>query len=140
MGTFYGFLSQMARNDHRAYVALHEGKPLLGKILAEAPGNDPQAMNKVFDRDEVSKTVMNTGSRFSMLMPWMVIFMAIHMDDLKTLFGDASKDPCAIFARFDFFCRKGCVPDLELIVHNSMYRGQMEPPSCKGGVPLGSEC
>ena len=106
-------MAQMALNDSRAYVALHEGKPFLGKVLAEVPGFDPQALNKVYDRDEVSNTVMTSSSRFNMLLPWMVILMAIHLEDLKTLFGGAAKDPCAIFARFDFFARNGDVPDIE---------------------------
>ena len=113
MGTLYGFFAQMAKNGNRAYVALHEGKPFLSKVLAEVPGFDPQALNKAYDRDEVSNTVMSTSSRFTMHYPWMVIFMAVHLEDLKTLFGDAGKDPCVIFARFDFFARDGAVPDIE---------------------------
>ena len=41
MGTLYGFLPQASRNDQRAFAALHEGKTFLAKVLAEAPGFDP---------------------------------------------------------------------------------------------------
>ena len=113
MGTLYGFFGQMEKNEGRCLVALHEAKPLLGKILAELPGNDPQALNKAYDRDEVSNTVLTAGSRFHMDSPWLVFFLAVHLDDLKLLFGDVTKDTCAIFSRFDFFAQAGMIPELD---------------------------
>lgn len=114
MGTLYGFLSQASRNSQRAFAALHEGKTFLAKTLAEAPGFDPQALNKLYDRDEVSNAVMSVGSRFTMDQPWVVFFLALHLEEVRSLFGGAGadKDSCACFSRFDFFHRAGLVPDL----------------------------
>eukprot|EP00972_Heterocapsa_arctica_P055959 8253613-Heterocapsa_arctica.AAC.1 len=115
MGTLYGFLLQASGNQSRAFAALHEGKTFLAKVLAEAPGFDPQALNKLYDRDEVSNAVMNGASRFTMDKPWVVFFMALHLEEVRALFGgaNAEKDSCACFTRFDFFHRAGLVPDLD---------------------------
>ena len=112
LGTFYGQLMQASQNDGRVAVTLHEGKPFLTKVLSEAPGYDPQALNKCYDRDEVSNTVMSVQSRFSMDFPWVLFFIALHLEDLKAVFGN-DKDPCAVFARFDFFHQAGHIANLE---------------------------
>ena len=83
LGTLYGYLQQAAANDEKAVVALHEAKTFFAKVLAEAPGFDPQALNKLFDRDEVSNTVMSAASKFVMDKPWVVFFVALHLEDLK---------------------------------------------------------
>ena len=113
LGTLYGFLQQASQNEDCAYALLHEGKTFLAKVVAEAPGFDPQALNKLFDRDEVSNSVMTATSRFQMDRPWVVFFMALHLEELKHIFGGAAgKDSCAIFARFDFFHQASLMPDL----------------------------
>ena len=53
LGTLYGFMQQASVNEERAFVALHEARTFFGKVLSEAPGYDPQALNKLYDRDEV---------------------------------------------------------------------------------------
>ena len=58
LGTLYGFLQQASVNDERAFVASHEGKTFFAKLLAEAPGYDAQALNKLYDRDEVCRTCL----------------------------------------------------------------------------------
>ena len=112
MGTLYGYLLRASQNKGRAFAALHEAKTLLAKVVAEAPGFDPQALNKIYDRDEISNTVMGTSSRFHMDHPWVIFFLVLHLEELKTVFGDG-KDSCNILARFDFFHRQSLVPDLE---------------------------
>ena len=113
LGTLYGYLQQAASNDEKAFVALHEAKTFFAKVLAEAPGFDPQALNKLYDRDEVSNTVMASASKFTMDKPWVVFFMALHLEDLKQFFASPEKDSCAVFSRFDFFHRSCIIPDLE---------------------------
>ena len=98
VGTLYGFLSQASRNDQRAFAALREGKTFLAKVLAEAPGFDLQALNELYDRDEVSNAVMTAGSRFQMDQPW-VVFLALHLEEARSLFGGSNteKDSGAVF-------------------------------------------
>ena len=112
MGTLYGYLLNASKNKGRAFAALHEAKTLLAKVVSEAPGFDPQALNKIYDRDEISNTVMGSSSRFQMDHPWVVFFLVLHLEELKGIFGDG-KDTCNVLARFDFFHRASLVPDLE---------------------------
>ena len=68
--TLYGMGPKLQNNGGRLLVSLHEGKPLLSKILHDTPGCDPQALNKLFDRDEFSNTVLTSASKFSVRQPW----------------------------------------------------------------------
>ena len=111
MGTLYGYLLCASKNNGRAFAALHEAKTLLAKVVAEAPGFDPQALNKIYDRDEISNTVMGSASRFHMDHPWVVFFLVLHLEELKVIFGDG-KDTCNILARFDLFHTESLVPNL----------------------------
>ena len=85
---------------------------LLNKILHDTPGCDPQALNKLYDRDEFSNTVLTKGSQFQEMQPWVVIWLAMHVEDMTELFGK-EKDPLSIFNRFDWIARGGYVADLE---------------------------
>ena len=69
-------------------------------------------MNKLYDRDEISNTVMSDKSKFNMRSPWVIFLLAMHLEELKTIFGKGSKDTCNIFSRFDFFHREGTCPSL----------------------------
>ena len=53
----FGWGGKMKANGGRVFVALHEGKVLLNKVLHDAPGCDGQSLNKLYDRDEFSNTV-----------------------------------------------------------------------------------
>ena len=84
--------AKMSASDGRIYISLHEGKPLLSKVLHDTPGCDPQAFNKLYDRDEFSNTVLTSQSQFSIRNPWAVLWLAIHIEDVIDLFGNC-KDP-----------------------------------------------
>ena len=53
----YGWGGKMKANGGRVFVALHEGKVLLNKVLHGAPGCDGQSLNKLHGRAEFSNTV-----------------------------------------------------------------------------------
>lgn len=44
---------------------------------------------------EVCNSVMSSTSKFSMEQPWLVFFMALHLEDLKQLWSSPDKDPRA---------------------------------------------
>lgn len=111
-GTVYGWGAKLKSNNGRLMVALHEGKPLMSKVIHDSPGCDPQSLNKLFDRDEFSNTVLTAGSRFQEYYPWVVLWLAMHAEDMKDLFAPG-KDPLGIFNRFDWFARAANVPDLK---------------------------
>ncbi len=109
-GTVFGWGAKMRNNGGRVFVALHEGKILLLKVINDTPGCDGQPLNKLYDRDEFSNTVLTKGSQFQELQPWVVLFLAMHCEDLRDIFD---KDPLGIFNRFDWFARKGHIANLE---------------------------
>ena len=55
---------------------------------------------------------MSATSKFSMDKPWIVFFVALHLEDLKQFFTSPDKDSCSCFSRFDFFHRDAVIPDL----------------------------
>lgn len=111
-GTVIGWGPKVMANNGRLLVALHEGKILLSKVMRDQPGCDGQTLNKLYDRDEFSNTVLTAGSKFSCQQPWVLLWLAMHLEDIWELFS-GGKDPLGIFNRFDWFARKGCVADLE---------------------------
>lgn len=112
-GTILGWGPIAQVNEGRVYAALHEGKQLLHKVTTDAPGCDPQSLNKLYDRDEFSNSVLSAGSKFQVDQPWILIWMALHLEDLREIYAGGGKDPLGTFARFDFFARKGHVPTLD---------------------------
>ena len=69
----------MKANGGRIMVALHEGKVILSKVLQEVPGCDPQLLNKLYDRDEFSNSVLATASKFSERLPWTLFWLALDL-------------------------------------------------------------
>ncbi len=110
-GTIHGW-GRLKGNKSRLHVALHEGKSLLSKVMENAPGCDPQSLNKLHDRDEFSNTVLTSASKFQELQPWVVVWLALHAEDMQDLFS-GNKDPLAVFHRPDWFARDNDVADLE---------------------------
>ena len=98
---------------------MHEAKPFMNKLLEEVPGFDPAALNKLFDRDEVSNAVLTGTSKFSMEHPWIIFFFAMHLDEVLKLFSVAGADTCAVFNRFDFLFKENYVRDLHEYGHYS---------------------
>ena len=50
MGTLYGFLQQTSKNEERAFIASHEIKKFIGKLLNDSPGFDAHSLNKLYDK------------------------------------------------------------------------------------------
>eukprot|EP00973_Karenia_brevis_P064668 8983277-Karenia_brevis.AAC.1 len=61
---------------------MHEMRRLLAKVMKDEPGCSPDAVIKVYDRDDFNNSVLTQGSQFENEHPWFPWFGATHLEDV----------------------------------------------------------